>query len=79
MYAQVALRLHPVPEAIAAAVCTFGGPANGNGNGSGSGGSLRGAVECVAALMGHGVPVARVELLDELSIEVRQRRDVRDT
>lgn len=64
---EVALRLHPVPEAIAAAVCTFGSPANGSGNGNG--GSLRGAVECVAALMGHGVPVARVELLDELSIE----------
>lgn len=73
----MALRLHPVPEAIAAAVCTFGSPANGSGNGNG--GSLRGAVECVAALMGHGVPVARVELLDELSIEVRQRRETRAT
>ncbi|PNW77399.1 hypothetical protein CHLRE_10g434900v5 [Chlamydomonas reinhardtii] len=70
---EVALRLHPVPEAVAAAVVTFPPPAPGGGGGGdgsgGGGGGLRGAVECVAALMACGVPVARVELLDELSIQ----------
>ena len=74
---QVALRLHPVPEAVAAAVVTFPPPAPGGGGGGdgsgGGGGGLRGAVECVAALMACGVPVARVELLDELSIQVSRR------
>ncbi|GIL97048.1 hypothetical protein Vretimale_2756 [Volvox reticuliferus] len=71
---EVALRLHPVPEAVAAAVVTFPSQADAGGKGGGSnsgggGGGLRGAVECVVAVMGCGVPLARVELLDELSIQ----------
>ncbi|KAG2448745.1 hypothetical protein HYH02_006099 [Chlamydomonas schloesseri] len=83
---EVALRLHPVPEAVAAAVVTFppqqaaaaaaaaaaGSADSAAGAGAGAGGAvggLRGAVECVVALMACGVPVARVELLDELSIQ----------
>ncbi|KAG2432981.1 hypothetical protein HXX76_008709 [Chlamydomonas incerta] len=74
---EVALRLHPVPEAVAAAVVTFPPPpadaGAGGGAGGGAAGGLRGAVECVVALMACGVPVARVELLDELSIQAVNR------
>ncbi|KXZ51584.1 hypothetical protein GPECTOR_12g547 [Gonium pectorale] len=94
---EVALRLHPQPEAVAAAVVTFPdpaapSPASSSSSSSSSSscpsaspvslspaspasgpapspGGLRGAVECVVALMGCGVPVARVELLDALSIQ----------
>ncbi len=48
---QVRLRLHPVPEAIATATCSFG--------------SLDDAVRTVVQTIQMGVPVARAELLDE--------------
>ena len=46
----VTLRLHPIPEAISAAVCAFD--------------SLGGAVDTVVQCIQLGVPLARVELLD---------------
>eukprot|EP00884_Botryococcus_braunii_P021937 jgi/Botrbrau1/8427/Bobra.0237s0046.2 len=52
---EVALRLFPVPEAISAAVCSFA--------------SMKGAVDAVVAIMQCGVPVARIELLDELTLQ----------
>ena len=51
---EVTLRLHPVPEAISAAVCGFG--------------TLRGAVDTVVQSIQSGVPLARVELLDDRQI-----------
>ena len=51
---QVTLRVHGIPEAMSAAVCTFE--------------DLRGAVETVIETIQLGVPVARIELLDELMI-----------
>jgi D-lactate dehydrogenase (cytochrome) len=51
---EVQLRLHPQPARIACAVCQFE--------------SLAGAVECVIATMQAGVPMARIELLDELQM-----------
>jgi D-lactate dehydrogenase (cytochrome) len=47
---EVILRLHPLPEAVAAAVCSFE--------------TLQGAVEAVISTIQVGVSVARVELLD---------------
>jgi D-lactate dehydrogenase (cytochrome) len=48
---EIQLRLHGIPEAQSAAVCQFA--------------SLEGAVESVIAIMQAGIPMARIELLDE--------------
>jgi D-lactate dehydrogenase (cytochrome) len=57
---EVTLRVHPLPEAVSAAVCAFE--------------TLRGAVETVIETIQLGVPVARAELLDEASIDAVNRR-----
>ena len=51
---EIALRLHGIPEAIVAATCQFP--------------TLAGAVETVISVMQAGVPLARVELLDEVQM-----------
>ncbi|HUI94146.1 MAG TPA: FAD-binding protein, partial [Xanthobacteraceae bacterium] len=51
---EVTLRLHPVPEAMSAVVCPFG--------------SFDGAVATAIAVTQAGIPVARMELLDEVMI-----------
>jgi D-lactate dehydrogenase (cytochrome) len=56
---EVTLRLHGLPEAISAAVCSFD--------------SMEGAVNTVITTMQFGVPVARIELLDELQIDAVNR------
>jgi D-lactate dehydrogenase (cytochrome) len=56
---EVQLRLQGFPEAIAAAVCSFG--------------TLRGAVDTTILTLQMGIPVARIELLDELQIEAVNR------
>jgi D-lactate dehydrogenase (cytochrome) len=48
---EVTLRLYGIPEAISAAVCAFP--------------SIEGAVDTVILTIQNGVPVARIELLDE--------------
>jgi D-lactate dehydrogenase (cytochrome) len=55
------LRLHPIPEATAAAQCTFP--------------SLDAAVRCVVRVAQHAIPVARIELADELQIEAINRHN----
>ncbi len=55
----VTIRLHPVPEAVSAAVCGFD--------------SMQGAVETVIATIQLGVPVARIELLDETQMDAVNR------
>jgi D-lactate dehydrogenase (cytochrome) len=56
---EVTLRLHPVPEAVSAAVTAFD--------------SIRGAVDTVIATIQLGIPVARIELLDETQLDAINR------
>jgi D-lactate dehydrogenase (cytochrome) len=52
---EITLRLHPLPEAASAAVCSFP--------------TVRGAVETVIEAIQFGVGVARVEFLDEKQVD----------
>lgn len=56
---EVTLRVHPTPEAMSAAVCAFP--------------TLADAVACVVAVAQFGIPVARIELLDEMLIDAIDR------
>ena len=56
---EITLRLHPLPEAVSAAVCSFA--------------SIQGAVDTVIATIQLGVPVARIELLDEVQLDAVNR------
>jgi len=51
---EIQLRLHGIPEAISSAICQFE--------------TLQGAVETVIGVLHAGIPVARIELLDEVQI-----------
>jgi D-lactate dehydrogenase (cytochrome) len=56
---ELTVRLHPLPEAVSAAVCAFD--------------AMQGAVETVIATIQLGVPVARIELLDEVQLDAVNR------
>jgi D-lactate dehydrogenase (cytochrome) len=56
---EVTLRLHPRPEAVAAAVCAFG--------------DIDGAVRTVIEVIQLGIPVARIELLDAAQVAAINR------
>jgi D-lactate dehydrogenase (cytochrome) len=58
---EATLRVHPTPEATAAATCSFT--------------TLRDAVDCVVAMLQEGIPVARSELADERQMEAINRHD----
>ena len=51
---EIQLRLHGIPEAVSSATCQFQ--------------TLRDAVETVIAILQLGIPVARMELLDEVQM-----------
>ena len=57
---ELTLKLHPLPEAIAAAVCAFD--------------TLKGAVQTVIEIIQLGIPAARMELLDEMAMDAVNRR-----
>jgi D-lactate dehydrogenase (cytochrome) len=56
---EATLRLQPIPEATAAAQCTFP--------------SIEEAVRCVVAVSQYGIPVVRIELADQPQIEAINR------
>jgi D-lactate dehydrogenase (cytochrome) len=56
---EVTLRLHGIPEAISSAVCSFD--------------TLRGAVDTVVQAIQIGVPLARVEILDDMQMRAVNR------
>jgi D-lactate dehydrogenase (cytochrome) len=56
---EITLRLQPLPEAVAAAVCSFP--------------TIDAAVRTVIATIQLGVPIARIELLDEKQMEAVNR------
>ena len=56
---EVQLRLYGVPEAISAAVCSFN--------------TLEGAVNTTISTIQMGIPVARIELLDEVQVDAINR------
>jgi len=56
---EVTLRLHGRPEAVAAATCWFD--------------AIDAAVESVIAIIQLGIPVARIELLDEVQVDAVNR------
>jgi D-lactate dehydrogenase (cytochrome) len=58
---EATLRVHPVPPAIAAASCTFP--------------TVAAAVQCAVGIGQYAIPVARMELADELQIEAINRHD----
>jgi D-lactate dehydrogenase (cytochrome) len=56
---EITLRLHGLPESVSAAVCSFA--------------TLEGAVSTVVRTIQFGIPVARIELLDERQIDAVNR------
>jgi D-lactate dehydrogenase (cytochrome) len=58
---EATLRVHPTPEAMAAATCAFP--------------TLEAAVTCVMDVARNGIPVARIELADEALMDAINRYD----
>jgi D-lactate dehydrogenase (cytochrome) len=56
---EVTLRVQPTPESMTAAACAFE--------------TLAGAVDCVIEVLAHAIPVARIELLDDVQIDAVNR------
>ena len=54
---QATIKLHAQPEAVAAAVCAFE--------------SIQGAVDTVVSILQCSLPIARMELLDDVAVKVR--------
>ncbi|KAF3405579.1 D-lactate dehydrogenase [cytochrome] [Talaromyces pinophilus] len=59
MITEITLKLAPVPETQSVAVATFP--------------SVRGAVACASRIMRQGIPIAAVELMDEMQMQVLNR------
>ena len=56
IFTEITVRLYPLPEAVSAAICSFP--------------SIEAAVRCVIQTIQMGIPIARVELLDQHAIRM---------
>src|SRR3954447_1619135 len=56
---EATLKLQPTPEAMTAAACAFA--------------TLESAVDCVIEVLANGIPIARIELLDDVQIDAVNR------
>jgi D-lactate dehydrogenase (cytochrome) len=56
---EATLRVQPTPEAMTAAACPFP--------------SLEDAVDCVIEVLANGIPIARIELLDDVQVDAVNR------
>jgi D-lactate dehydrogenase (cytochrome) len=56
---EITLRVQPTPESMTAAACAFE--------------TLEGAVDCVIEVLANAIPVARIELLDDVQIDAVNR------
>jgi D-lactate dehydrogenase (cytochrome) len=56
---EITLRVQPTPESMTAAACAFE--------------TLDGAVDCVIEVLANAIPVARIELLDDVQIDAVNR------
>ncbi len=59
VFTELTVRLYPLPEAVSSAVCAFA--------------TVKGAVDCVIQMIQHGISLARVELLDALTLKAVNR------
>ncbi len=55
IFTELTVKLYPTPESMSAAVCNFE--------------TVEGAIDTVIEMIQYGIPVARVELLDDLSMK----------
>lgn len=60
VFTELTVRLWPQPEAVSAAVCTFG--------------SIQDLVDCATAVKQTGAPVARMEVMDALTVRAVNKR-----
>jgi D-lactate dehydrogenase (cytochrome) len=56
---EATLKVQPTPEAMTAAACAFA--------------TLDGAVDCVIEVLAHSIPIARIELLDDVQVDAVNR------
>jgi len=59
IFTELCVRIHPLPEAMSSAVCVFE--------------TMKGAVDCVIQMIQCGVPAARIEFLDALTLRAVNR------
>jgi D-lactate dehydrogenase (cytochrome) len=59
IFTEITVRLYGIPEAISSAICAFT--------------SVEGAVDTVIATIQSGIPVARIELMDDLQMDAVNR------
>jgi D-lactate dehydrogenase (cytochrome) len=59
IFTEITVRLYGIPEATSSAICPFG--------------TVEGAVDAVIAIIQTGIPVARIELMDDVQMDALNR------